>query len=64
MPISINRYCCEINSEWLIRGLRGRYLDSKKREEPPIEAILTENLKRSFDTITSLNKNNSSRRTG
>lgn len=47
LPISSSRSCYEINSNWLMRGIKGRDLNGKRVEKLSIKEVLINNLKSS-----------------
>jgi len=51
LPIDSERKCFEINSTWLMRGLRGHNLQRQKERNLTIGEVLTLNLKETLDNV-------------
>jgi hypothetical protein len=51
LPITSGRTCFEINSNWLIKGLRGRNLARQKEEKLSTGEILAKNLKEVLENV-------------
>ena len=53
LPISSNRACFEINSTWLMRGIRRHNLKRRKEDNLEIPEVLTQNLKDTLENVRS-----------
>ena len=51
LPICSKRKCFEINSNWLMRGIRGHNLKRRKEDNLEIPEVLTQNLKDTLENV-------------